>query len=59
MMYSKGKSNVVSAKDEVFESGGGSYIYFYPEDIERMETMKVEEQIEYKAWLIGIGRYIE
>ena len=53
------KSNVVSANDEVFESGGGNYIHFYPEDIERMKSMTVKEQIEYKTCLIGKGKYIE
>lgn len=37
------RSNVVSAPDEVFETGGGGYAHFYSEDEERMKTMTVDE----------------
>ena len=55
----KHHSNVVSSEEEVFETGGGSYVSFYQEDIERMKSMTIEEQIEYKSGLIKNGRYTE
>ena len=55
----KPHSNVVSSKEEIFETGGGGYVAFYQEDIERMKSMTIEEQIEYKSGLIKNGRYTE
>ena len=55
----KSHSNVVSSKEEIFETGGGGYVSFYQEDIERMKSMTIEEQIEYKSELIKDGRYTE
>ena len=55
----KPHSNVVSSEEEIFETGGGGYVSFYQEDIERMKSMTVDEQIEYKSELIKNGRYTE
>ena len=55
----KPHSNVVSSKDEVFETGGAGYVSFYQEDIERMKSMTIDGQIEYKSELIKNGRYTE
>lgn len=55
----KPNSNVVSSKKEIFETGGGGYVSFYQEDIERMKSMTADEQIEYKSELIKNGRYTE
>lgn len=33
-----------------------SYTDFYPEDKEKMEKMTVSERLDYKAYLIDIGR---
>lgn len=55
----KPHSNVVSSEEEVFETGDGGYVSFYQEDIERMKSMTIEEQIEYKSGFIKNGRYTE
>lgn len=59
MTINEMKSNVVGSKDEIFEQGGGGYVHFYPEDMERMKSVTVDEQLEYKSLLIEQGRYIE
>ena len=59
MLLNEMVSNVVSSKDEIFESGGGGYVHFYQEDVEKMKSMTVDEQLEYKSFLIEQGKYIE
>ncbi len=49
--------NSFSAPDEVFSTGGGSEISFYPEDLKKMEKMNIDEVLEYKEKLINEKKY--
>ena len=50
-------SNVVSSENDIFQVGGGGYVTFYPEDIEKMKTMTIKERCEYKSYLLKHKRY--
>lgn len=49
--------NSFSAPEEVFSTGGGSKISFYPEDLKKMEKMNIDEVLAYKEKLINENRY--
>lgn len=48
--------NSVGAEYDVYNAQGG-YIYYYPEDVEKMRQMPEDEKTEYKLHLLENGRY--
>ena len=55
--YPRNLPNSISAKDEKFGIGGGRYLRYFQEDIEKMKTMSEDEIIEFKRKLREEKKY--